>query len=182
MLDGSSWGAVKDCMGRDKGHHDLFVGIEHRLRGDELIEMLNKASKRYKIAADDVRAIKDNEDVGMEISGGVFVDVANRMTSAALVDGVEFDSLEVNEDRIAEAWVKCHQGMHVFTVYFWYSEGWTTRREELEKALLRRVANTKSLWIVCDANMEPRDFQFCDCNTTSNNTKNPNNQHNQKNK
>ena len=93
----------------------------------------------------------------------MFVDVANRLTSAAPVDGVEFDSLEVNEGRIAEAWAECHQGMHVFTVYFSHSEGWTTRSEGLVKALLRRVANTKSLWIiVCDANMEPRDFQFCD--------------------
>ena len=65
MLNGSSWSAVKNCMVRDKGHHDVFVGIEHKLRGDELIEMLNKASKRYKIAADDVRATKDSEVVGM---------------------------------------------------------------------------------------------------------------------
>ena len=151
-----SWGVTK-C------HHDVFVGIEHRLRGDELVEMLHKASKRYGIAADDVRAAKDSEVVGMEISGGVFVDVANRLTSAGPVDGVEIDSLEVNESRIAEAWVECHQGMHVFTLYLWHSEGWPTRSEELVKSFLRRVANTKSLWIiVCDANMEPREFQFCD--------------------
>ena len=163
MLNGSSWGAVKDCMGRDKGHHDVFVGIEHRLRGDELVEMLNKASKRYKIAAGDARATRESEVVGVEISGGVFVDVANRLTSAALVGGVKFDGFEENDGRIAEVCVKCHQGIHVFAVYFWHSEGWTTRSEELVKAVLRRVANTKSLWIVaCDANMEPRDFEFCD--------------------
>ena len=100
--------------------------------------------------------------MGTEILGGVLVDVAKHMTSAAPIDSFEFDSLEVNGGRIAEAWVKCHQWIHVFAVYFWLSERWTTRSEELVKAVLRRVANTKSLWVVaCDANMEPRDFQFC---------------------
>ena len=162
MLNGSSLGAIKDCMGLDEGHHDVFVGIEHRLRGDRLAETLNKESKRYKITADDARTAKDSEVVGMEISEGVFVD-ANHLTSAAPVDGVEFDGLQVNEGRIAEAWVKCHQRIHVFAVYSWHSEGWTTRSEELVAAVLRRVADTKTIWIIaCDANLKPCDFQFCD--------------------
>ena len=107
----------------DKGHRDVFVGIEHRLRGDRLAETRNKESKRYKIEVDDARATRESEVV--------FVDVANHLTSAAQVDAVEFDSLEVNEVRIVEVWVKCHQWMHVFAVYFSHSEGWTVLNEEL---------------------------------------------------
>ena len=118
-----------------------------RLRGDKFAETLDKESKRDKKTTKDSRATKEGEDVGMQISGGVFAAVANRLTSAAPVDGGKGDSLEENEGRIAEEWVKCHDGLHVFSVFFQHSEGWTMRNEELMKAELRRVANTKSLWI-----------------------------------
>ena len=54
-----------------RSNHDVFVGIERRLRGDEPSEMRNKESKRYTIAADDARGTKEGEDVGMQISGGI---------------------------------------------------------------------------------------------------------------
>ena len=63
-----------------KGNDDVFVGMEHRLRGDKPAKMLNKESKRYNIAGDDTKATKEAEDVGMHISGGVFVAVANHLT------------------------------------------------------------------------------------------------------
>ena len=44
--------------------------------------------------------------------------------------------------------VKCQEGIHVFAVYVWHSEGWSVRTEELMKAVLRRVTNTKNLWII----------------------------------
>ena len=76
----------------NKGNHDVFVGIEHRLRGDKFAETLDKESKRYKITTNDSRATKEGEDVGMQISGGGFAAVANRLTSAAPVDGGKGDS------------------------------------------------------------------------------------------
>ena len=92
--------------------------------------------------------------MGIQISAGVFVAVANHLTSAAPVDGGNVDSLEEIEGRIADAWVKCHERMHVFVLYFWHSEG---------RTVLKRVANTKSHRTkACDANTEPRDFQFGD--------------------
>ena len=116
--------------------------------------MPNKEWKLYKIAADDARATKEGKDVGVQISEGVFVTVANHFTSAAPVDGGKVDSLEEIEGRIADAWVKCHDGIHVFVLYFWRSEG---------RTVLKRVANTKSHRIIaCDANMETREFQFGD--------------------
>ena len=58
---------------------------------------------------------------------------------------------------------ECQKGIHVFAVYCWHSKGWTKRKEEPVRAMLGRVANTKSHWIpACDANMEARDFKFCD--------------------
>ena len=55
----------------DKSNHAVFVGMEHRLRGDKPYEMRNKESKRYTIAADDARGTKECENVGIQISGGI---------------------------------------------------------------------------------------------------------------
>ena len=49
------------------------------------------------------------------------------------------------------------------TESFWHSEGWTVRKEELMRAVLRRVAQTKSQWIIaCHANMDQREFTCAD--------------------
>ena len=41
-----------------------------------------------------------------------------------------FASIPGNEGRIDQAW-HVRGGMRVFSVYFWYSEGWTPRNEAL---------------------------------------------------
>ena len=46
------------------------MGAEHRISGEMLQDMLNKENESYK-AADDARATKHGEDVGLHTSGGV---------------------------------------------------------------------------------------------------------------
>ena len=51
-------------------------------------------------------------------------------------------------------------GLRTFSVYFWRSEGWTSRNEALLEAVLKRTRTTKHPWLIaCDANMSPEDFE-----------------------
>ena len=74
----------------------------------------------------------------------------------------EFDpSQRVNEGRIAQAWVNVRGGLRVFSLYFWYSEGWTPRNEALLEGVLRQARTTRHPWLIaCDANMCPEDFKW----------------------
>ena len=70
------------------------------------------------------------------------------------------DSIPGNEGRIAQAWVNVRGGLRVFSVYFWHSEGWTSRNEALLEAVVRQAKVTRHLWlIVCDAITCPEDFE-----------------------
>ena len=72
------------------------------------------------------------------------------------------ESTRGNEGRIAQAWVNVRREMHIFSVYFWHSEGWTSRNEALLEAVLRRTRTTKHPWLVAtDAYMSPEDFEKC---------------------
>ena len=42
LLNGSAWSTEKKYMRRYKGTFDIFFGIEHRLRKEEMEEQLNK--------------------------------------------------------------------------------------------------------------------------------------------
>ena len=65
-----------------------------------------------------------------------------------------------NEGRIAQAWVNVRGGLRIFSVYFWHSEGWSSRNEALLEAVLKRTRTTKHPWLMaCDANMSPQDFE-----------------------
>ena len=51
-------------------------------------------------------------------------------------------------------------GLRIFSVYFWHSEGWTSRNETLLEAVLKRTLTTKHPWLIaCDASMSPEDFE-----------------------
>ena len=45
MLNGSAWSAEKKYTRRYKGTFDIFFGIEHRLRKEEMEEQFNKEAK-----------------------------------------------------------------------------------------------------------------------------------------
>ena len=79
------------------------------------------------------------------------------------IDGRRVDSTDENAGTIEEAWFKRPEGIHVFAVFSWNSEGLSTRNEELLKAVLIRAAKTRSHWIVTyDANLEPGEFEIGD--------------------
>ena len=48
----------------------------------------------------------------------------------------------------------------MFSVFFWHSEGWTSRNEALLEAVLKRARVTSHPWLVaCDADMSPVEFK-----------------------
>ena len=47
------------------------------------------------------------------------------------------ESIPGNEGRIAQAWVNARGGVRIFSVYFWHSEGWSSRHEALLEVLKR---------------------------------------------
>ena len=72
-------------MGKFKGKCDIFFGIEHRLRKEELEEQFNKEAKEgWRFAADaaritDERATSEDQK---HTSGGVFVAVDSNLGAA----------------------------------------------------------------------------------------------------
>ena len=106
LLNGSASSTERKHMRRYKGKCDIFFGIEHRLRKEEMEEQFNREAKEVLRFAGDVARITD-ETTGSEdpkhTSGGVFVAVDSNLGA---VVGVEEGA-----------------------VYFWHSEGWTPRNQ-----------------------------------------------------
>ena len=59
LLNGSAWSTEKGYMRRYKGTFDIFFGIEHRLRKEEMEEQLNKEAKEGWRFADGAARITD---------------------------------------------------------------------------------------------------------------------------
>ena len=74
-------------------------------------------------------------------SGGVFIAVDS---NPGAVVGVKQE---------AAASIPGDEGVRVFSVYFWHSEGWTPRNEALLEAVLKRAR------MAGDADMSPVDFE-----------------------
>ena len=82
MLNGSAWSTERKFLRRFKGTFDVFFGIEHRLRKEEMEEQFNREAKEgWRFAADAARTT--DERAGSEdqkhTSGGVFVAVDSNL-------------------------------------------------------------------------------------------------------
>ena len=68
------------------------------------------------------------------------------------------ESVEEHEGIIVQVWMNCEGELHIFAVYFWHSEGWTTRNEALLEAIVR-TRDSPLPWLTArDANTEPDAF------------------------
>ena len=72
LLNGSPWSTERKYMRRYKGRCDIFFGIEHRLRKEEMEEQKNKEAKEgWRLAADAADENAGTDD-RKHTSGGVF--------------------------------------------------------------------------------------------------------------
>ena len=86
-----------------------LLGIEHRLRKEELEERFNKEAKvGWRFAASAARITE--EATGSEdrkhTSGGVFVAIGSNLGAVVGAEEGAIESIPGNEGRIAQAWVK----------------------------------------------------------------------------
>ena len=160
---GSAWSTERNFMRRYKGAFDVFFGIEHRLRKEEMEEQFNgEAKEGWKFAASAARITE--ETAGYEdrkhTSGGIMMPIDSNLGAVLWAEEGAIVSIPGNEGRIAQTWVNVRGRLRIFLVYFWHSEGWTSRNEALLEAVLKRARTAEHPWLIaCDADMSPEDFE-----------------------
>ena len=131
LLNGSAWSTEK-FLRRYKGTFDIFFGVEHRVRKEEMEETLNKEAKQdWRFAADSARITdeKASSEDRKHTSGGVFVAIDGNLGAVIGKEEGAVESIPGNEGRIAPSMGECARGMRVLSVYSWHLEGWTPRNE-----------------------------------------------------
>ena len=148
------------CYMSRRGTFDIFVGMEHILRKEEMEEQNNKEAKeRWRFAADAARITDENanSEYHKHTSGGAFVTVDSNVGA---VVGTNEGTVESIPGYEGEALVNVRGGMRVFSVYFWHSERWTLRNEVLFLAVVKQVTATRHPWLIaCDTSMCPQDCE-----------------------
>ena len=82
LLNGSAWSTEKKFLRRYKGTFDIFFGIEHRLRKEEMEEQLNKEAKegsRFAASAARISEKTAGDEDRKHKSGGGLVAIVSRI-------------------------------------------------------------------------------------------------------
>ena len=109
-------------------------------------EQFNREAKEgWRFAADAARITDEraSSEDRTHTSGGVFVAVDRNLGGVVGAEEGAIESIPGNEGRIAQAWVNVGGGLRVFSVYFWHSEGWTSRNEALLEVVVRQAKVTR---------------------------------------
>ena len=86
LWSGSAWCTERKSMRRHNGTFDLFFGIEHRMRREEVEEQFDKeAQQGWRFAAGAERITDENagSEDRKHTSGGVFVAVDSKLGAVA---------------------------------------------------------------------------------------------------
>ena len=124
LLNGLEWSTEKKYLRRYRGKCDIFFGIEHRLRKDEMEEQFNKEAKEgWRFAADAARITDESagDEDRKHTSGEVFVAVDSNLVAVVGAEEGAIESIPCNEGIIAQAWVDVRGGLRVFSVCFWHT-------------------------------------------------------------
>ena len=143
---------------------DIFFGMEHRSRQEEMEEQFNREAKEgWRLAADAARITDEraSSEDRKHTSGGVFIAVDSNMGAVVGAEDGTIDSITGNEERIAQAWVNVRGGLRVFSVFFWHSEGWTPRNEALLEAVVKQAQPTRHQWLVREELMVSKGADAC---------------------
>ena len=103
-----------------KGTLDIFFGIEHGMRREELEKPTERPSKDgglLQMRARITGARADGDD-RKHTSGGAFVAVDSSLEADTDKEEGAVKSIPKNEGRIAQAWVNVRGGRWVVAIYF----------------------------------------------------------------
>ena len=106
LLNGSAWSTEKKYMRRHKGTSDIFFGIEHRLRKEEVEEQFNKEAKEgWRFAADAARITDERagDEDRKHTSGGVFVAIDSNLGAVVGAEEGPIESIPGNEGQNSQA-------------------------------------------------------------------------------
>ena len=134
-------------MRRYTGTFDVYFGIEHRLGKEEMEEQLNREAKEgWRFAASAARNTDEraSSEDRTHTSGGVFVSIDSNLGAAVGGEEGATESIPGNEGRIAQAWVNVRGRLRIFSVYLWHSEKWSSRKEALLEAVLKKNSDHKA--------------------------------------
>ena len=115
-------------MRRYKGTFDVFFGIKHRLRKQQMEEQFNREAKegwRFATSAASISEEMAGDDDRKHTSVALFVAIDSNLGAVVGAEEGAIESLPGKEGRIAQAWVNVRGGLRIFSVYFWHSEGWS---------------------------------------------------------
>ena len=112
-LNGSAWSTEKKFLRRYKGTFDVFFGIEHRLRKEEMEEQFNREAKEgWRFAASAARITEEmaGDEDRKHTSGGVFVAIDSNLGAVVGAEEETIESIPGNAGRTAQAWVNVRGG------------------------------------------------------------------------
>ena len=130
MLNVSAWSTERKYIRRYKGRRDILLGIEHKLKKEEVKEQFNREAKgRMELWL--MRRESQTKEQAVRIRNihqeKFFVAVGSKLGSVVGEKQGAVTSIQGNRGRITQAWVNVRGGMRVSAAYFWHSEGWTPR-------------------------------------------------------
>ena len=120
LLNGSASSTERKYMRRCKGTFDVFLGIEHRLRKEEMEEQFNRETKEELRFASDAARIADesaSSEDRTHTSGGVLVAIDSNLGAVMGAGQGAIESIPGNEGRIAQAWSNVRGGVEVAKRY-----------------------------------------------------------------
>ena len=114
-------------MRRYKGECEIFLGIEHRLRKEEMEEQFNREAKegwRFAAYAARITDEKASSEDRKHTSSGVFTAVDSNLGAVVGEEEGAVASIPGNGGGLTQARAKVPGVMQVFSVHFWHKLCW----------------------------------------------------------
>ena len=162
-VNANFWTTHREWMAREGPQH-LVLGQEHRLeaaRCDDESGKLEREGWRCGFTSAKRNAVRVKSESALATSAGTFVAAPKHWGLEWVwpTRGWQTKAMSAHQGRIAMAWTPILRALTVFSVYFYHSEGWTERNQQLLGLLGDEVRRCAGLWIIGgDFNMEPEAF------------------------
>ena len=162
-VNANFWTTHREWMAREGPQH-LVLGQEHRLeaaRCDDESGKLEREGWRCGFTSAKRSAVRVKSESALATSAGTFVAAPKHWGLEWVwpTRGWQTKAMSAHQGRIAMAWTPILRGLTVFSVYFYHSEGWTERNQQLLGLLGDEVRRCAGLWVIGgDFNMEPEAF------------------------